>query len=119
MSAIFDRSADGAPNVYATVREEIHRAFDHVALSMSCTLPMLLAATRARGIKDEDVLSVLTLDELSAADGEESDMHLHCYRSGAGVLYITRDTAAPNRRARVYEGFARLWRSHVPVDAPH
>lgn len=82
----------------AAIRNAVHAAFDHVALSLSCTIPMLIEETRRRGIADEDVRRILEEDEAEANEGIESDMHLLCYRSNAGVPYVTRDTAAGNER---------------------
>lgn len=87
------------------VRAQVHAAFDEVALSYSCTLPTLLQATRRLGLQDNDVRTILVLDELDEQDGVESDRHFRCYRSNTGVLHLTRDTAAPNERASVLEVF--------------
>jgi len=95
---------------YAAVRKQVHEAFDHVALSLSCTLPMLLGETRSRGIKDDDVRNILAADETEAASRLGSAMRLQCYRSNAGVLYITRDTAPDNQQASSFDAFAELWR---------
>lgn len=95
---------------YAFVRQEVHAAFEFVALSLSCTLPMLLEETRRRGLSDDDVRTVLTIDEQDVERGIESDMHLRCFRSNAGTLYLTRDTAARNDAASSFEAFVELWR---------
>lgn len=104
-------TTDESLRAYAHLCEQIHAAFDHVALSMSCTVAMLLEETRSRGLKDSDVCNVLSLDALNSAAGEYSDMHFECGRSNAGVLYITRDTAARNDRTFAFEAFAEALRA--------
>lgn len=92
----------------AVIREQIHHAFDHVALSLSCSLIMLLQETRSRGIYDDSVQHILTLDTAAAASGGESDMHLQLFRSNAGVTYVTRNTAPPNERVSPVAAFTEL-----------
>ncbi len=102
-------ASSGPPKTIDDItRAEVHVAFNRVALSMSCTLPMLLAETRARGIADDDVRTVLAIEETEAAGGQGSDMHFQCFRSNAGVFYITRDTGPNNQLATSAEGFAEL-----------
>lgn len=91
-----------------TIRVAIHDAFEHVALSMSCTLPMLLKETRRRGIADDDVRRLLSQEETEMACRRGSDMHFQCFRSRDGVFYVTRDTGSRNRLASSAEGFAEL-----------
>ncbi len=101
-------SSDDPDPPEPTLRDQVHAAFDRVALSLSCTLPMLLEETRRRGIADDAVSEVLLADETAAAGGTGTDMHFQCYRSNAGVFYITRDTGPTNQLATSTEGFAEL-----------
>lgn len=91
-----------------TKRAAIHDAFNRVALSLSCTLPMLLEETRRRGIADEDVRRLLSEEETEMACSRGTEMHFQCFRSDAGVFYITRDTGPRNQLASAAEGFAEL-----------
>ena len=61
--------------------------------------------------------TVLTIDEQDVERGIESDMHLRCFRSNAGTLYLTRDTAARNDAASSFEAFVELWRKGRRVDS--
>ncbi len=90
------------------IRSQVHSAFDYVALSLSCTLSMLLQETRARGISDDDVRYVLACDERDAASGLGTDTHFQCFRSNAGQIYITRNTGPTNFLASSFEAFAQL-----------
>ncbi len=90
------------------IRTQVHQAFDFVALSLSCTLEMLLEETRARGIADDDVAYVLACDERDAASGCGTDMHFQCFRSNVGRIYITRNTGPTNFLATSFEAFAQL-----------
>ncbi len=94
----------------SSIRSQVHEAFDFVALSLSCTLEMLLVETRARGIPDNDVAYVLACDERAAATGRGSDSHFQCFRTTSGRIYISRDTGPDNFLATSFEAFAELGR---------
>lgn len=96
---------------YDHVRAQLDAAFDHVALSFSCTLPMLLEETRARGLNDDDIRHLLSLDELDFGTDASTDQHYHCARSNAGTPYITRDTAPVNEPISSFELFTEFWSS--------
>ncbi len=96
------------------IRTQVHEAFDLVALSLSCTLEMLLEETRARGIPDNDVAYVLACDERDAASGCGTDMHFQCFRSNVGRIYITRNTGPNNFLASSFEAFAELGQQATP-----
>lgn len=98
----------------ATIRATVHAAFDHVALSLSCTLESLLQETRTRGLLDDDVRKILEVDEAESLGGHDSDMHLLCYRSNAGVVYVTRDTAAENEPVSTTTAFASQSQPNSP-----
>lgn len=91
----------------AVIREQIHQAFDRVALSSSCGLSMLLTETRRRGIYDHSVKHLLELDEAATASSEETDMHLRLFCSNAGVIYVARNTAPSNERVSTCKAFTR------------
>ncbi len=96
------------------IRNQVHEAFDFVALSLSCTLEMLLEETRARGIPDTDVSYVLACDERDAASGCGTDMSFQCFRSNAGRIYITRNSGPSNFLASSFEAFAELGQRVCP-----
>lgn len=94
--------------LHVLTRVAIHEAFEHVALGMACTLPMLLQETRRRGVADNDVRRLLSEEETEMACRQGTEMHFQCFRSRAGVFYVTRDTGPRNRLASAAEGFAEL-----------
>jgi len=46
-----------------SIRDQVHEAFEHVAMGNGCTLPMLLEETQERGIADNDVRHVIQCEE--------------------------------------------------------
>lgn len=86
-----------------TTRDRVHECFSSVAMGLSSTLSMLLEATRAAGLDDNDVRDVLSTDETAVStSGREC---FRCYRTPAGQLYIATDSGIDTPLASSHELF--------------
>ncbi len=91
-----------------SVRDQVHDAFERVAMGSSCTLPMLLVETRSQCIDDQEVRDIISSDETNLSCQMGNDRQFRCCRTQSGQLYIERDSGVGNRIASVFELFAAV-----------
>ncbi len=88
-----------------SIRDQVHDAFDHVGMGLSCLLPVLLKETRERGIHDDDVKGIIQSDEYYGVNGNG----FHCERTAQGVGFVTVSSGGGAcRMASANELFAEL-----------
>lgn len=119
-----DSSPPDCNETTVSLRDRVHECFETVAMGCICTLAMLLEATRAEGIDDDDVQDVISADETSASTSSSRGYPFRCFRTESGQLFIERESGVGSALASSNELFAEVRavnekdciRRELPVD---